>query len=190
MLSVLLVTYSTVLVLELLGDKTLYTISALATRYRPWPLLLGITAAFMAKMSVAVLFASVLGQLSPAVAAGLSAVTFFGMAILLWRRVPDGARGEENRMRPWPQVTLLSFTAVFCTEWGDIGQITTAALAIRYHAFFVVWLGATLALITKGLLAMTVGITFRRYLPAQLIRYVAISLCLLMGVMATLRVEF
>jgi Ca2+/H+ antiporter, TMEM165/GDT1 family len=189
MLTVLLVAYSTVLVLELLGDKTLYTISALATRYRPVPLLLGITAAFMAKISVAVLFASLLEQLPPAVAAGISAVTFFAMTILLWRQKPDAGKSEAMSVHPWPRVTLLSFSLVFFAEWGDIGQITAAALAIRYHDPFAVWLGATLALVTKGILAMTVGTTLRRHVPAQRLRYVAISLCLLMGVMATLRVE-
>jgi Ca2+/H+ antiporter, TMEM165/GDT1 family len=189
MLSVLLATYATVLVLELLGDKTLYTISALATRYRPVPLLLGVTVAFMAKMAVAILLARVLRQLSTAMAAGISAATFFGMAVVLWRKYSsDGSRGE--RTRPWHQITLLSFSAIFFTEWGDIGQITTAALAIRYHAYLAVWLGATLALITKGLLAMTVGMTLRRYVPAQRLRYGAISLCLLMGLTAALRVEF
>jgi Ca2+/H+ antiporter, TMEM165/GDT1 family len=143
----------------------------------------------MAKMSVAILLASVLRQLPPAVAAGISAATFFGMAVVLWHRRPSDRSGEEEKTRPWPQVTLLSFSAIFFTEWGDVGQITTAALAIRYHAFFMVWLGATLALITKGILAMTVGMTLRRYLPAQLLRYGAISLCLLMGVFAGLRVE-
>jgi Ca2+/H+ antiporter, TMEM165/GDT1 family len=187
---VLLATYATVLVLELLGDKTLYTISTLATRYRPAPLLLGISAAFMAKMAIAVLLASVLKQLPPAAAAGISTVTFLCVAVTLWRRHPDESSGKPEPAPSWPQVTLLSFVAIFLTEWGDIGQISTAALAIRYHAFFAVWLGATLALITKGVLAMSVGMTLRRYVPAPLLRCGAISLCLLMGLMAALRLEF
>src|SRR5262249_7097714 len=149
MLSVLLATYATVLVLEFLGDKTLYTISALATRYRAWALLLGISAAFMSKMRVAIVLASVLRELPPAAAAGISAATFFGMAVVLWHRRLGDRSGEEEKRHPWPQVMLLSFSAIFFTEWGDVGQITTAALAIRYHAFFMVWLWAAPAPVHK-----------------------------------------
>lgn len=102
---------------------------------------------------------------------------------------PAESGEKEDKPRPGAQGTLLSFCAIFSTEWGDIGQLITAALAIRYHAYFLVWLGATLALVTKGVLAMTVGMTLRRCVPAQLLRYGAISVCLLMGLIAALRVE-
>ena len=54
MLAVLLATYAAVFLAEIVGDKLLYTTGILATRYRPVPIMIGITAAFMAKMAVAV----------------------------------------------------------------------------------------------------------------------------------------
>jgi len=38
------------------------------------------------------------------------------------------------------------------SEWGDVGQITAAALTAKYHRPLVVWLGAVGAMVTKGAL--------------------------------------
>jgi len=57
MLSLFLTTYGMVFVAELIGDKLLYTISVLTTRYRPLPMFCGIVVAFMAKTLAAVLLA-------------------------------------------------------------------------------------------------------------------------------------
>src|SRR5271166_6979274 len=59
-ISVLLATYWTVLVSELIGDKTIYTIASLASRYSPAEVYAGITVAFMGKMLFAVLCAQLL----------------------------------------------------------------------------------------------------------------------------------
>jgi len=55
MVLILLATFGTVFVAEIVGDKLLYTTGVLAARYRTWPIMLGMASAFMAKMGVAVL---------------------------------------------------------------------------------------------------------------------------------------
>ena len=86
-------------------------------------------------------------------------------------------------------IGLISFAAIFFSEWGDVGQLAAATLAARYHAPFIVWSGATLALMTKGLLALTLGAGLSRRLPQNVLRYGALSLCLTMGVLSLLRID-
>jgi len=71
---------------------------------------------------------------------------------------------------------------VFLTEWADLGQLTTAALAVKSHAPLAVWCGATLALSTKGLFAVTLGTGLTRYVSERVMRLVGASVCLLIGV--------
>jgi putative Ca2+/H+ antiporter (TMEM165/GDT1 family) len=188
MLSLLLLAYGIVFVTELVGDKTLYTISALATRSRPVPLFCGISVAFMAKMLAAVMLGHALAALPPAVITGMSAATFFAVAFTLWRKHSEGGGAEPAPVRAWGQTFLVAFAAIFFSEWGDVGQITAATLAARTHAAGVIWLGATLALMTKGLLALTVGMSLRRWMPRRLLRLGACGVCLALGLVSAFRV--
>ena len=88
MVPILLTTYGTVFIAEIVGDKLLYTTGVLATRYRTAPIILGITVAFMAKMAVAVLVGKAISTLPPLLVAAITAVNFFAIALVLWRR-PD-----------------------------------------------------------------------------------------------------
>jgi putative Ca2+/H+ antiporter (TMEM165/GDT1 family) len=78
----------------------------------------------------------------------------------------------------------VAFSAVFFTEWADVGQITTATLVARYHAPAPVFLGATLALATKGAAAITLGPGLRRWVPSRQVRRGGIAICLVLGVLS------
>jgi putative Ca2+/H+ antiporter (TMEM165/GDT1 family) len=67
MLSLFETAYGTVLVAELSGDKLLYTLGALATRFRILPVLTGAALAFVLKMLAAVLLGQILAELPPRV---------------------------------------------------------------------------------------------------------------------------
>jgi putative Ca2+/H+ antiporter (TMEM165/GDT1 family) len=54
-----------VFVAEIVGDKLLYTTGVLATRYRTVPIIIGMLAAFMGKMAVAVAVGSAIAKLPP-----------------------------------------------------------------------------------------------------------------------------
>src|ERR1044072_3516827 len=88
MLPILLATYGTVFVAEIVGDKLLYTTGVLATRYRTAPIVFGMTLAFMAKMAVAVLVGKAISTLPPRLEAAITAFNFFSIAMVLWRK-PD-----------------------------------------------------------------------------------------------------
>ena len=65
MFYLLLATYGTVLLAELLGDKSFYTISSLTTRFRAVHVLGGISIAFAGKMLVAVMLGQAIAGLDP-----------------------------------------------------------------------------------------------------------------------------
>jgi putative Ca2+/H+ antiporter (TMEM165/GDT1 family) len=189
MLYLWLAAYGTVLSAELLGDKSVYTICSLAARFRYAHVLGGVGLAYAGKMLVAVLIGQSIASLPPAFIAGTSAVTFFATALFVWFRNPAPERAEGEEAQRWPRAAALSFAAIFFTEWGDVGQIAAATLAARYQAPLIVWLGATAALLTKALLALTLGVKLRARIPPRPLRYVACAMCLLMGVLSILKID-
>jgi putative Ca2+/H+ antiporter (TMEM165/GDT1 family) len=173
-------TYATVFVSELLGDKNIYTISSLAIRFRPLPLLSGLSAAFAAKMAVAIAFGSLIANLPETTLSLISALVFFGSATIIGLKRAS-ATCETSLSKDGTYAVMVAFGAIFFSEWGDIGQITTAVLAARYQAPLIVWLAATLALLTKGVLAMALGLGLRKRMPHRLLRPIAVGVCLIMG---------
>jgi putative Ca2+/H+ antiporter (TMEM165/GDT1 family) len=51
----------------------------------------------------------------------------------------------------------------------------------RYNAPLQVWLGGSLALCTKGALALTLGVSLRRRIPLYLVRALSTASCLVLG---------
>ena len=183
---ILFLSFGLVLIAEIAGDKLLYTTGLLATRYRFTPVLAGVAVAFILKMGVAVLFGTALAGLHPRTLAAISAITFITTALVFSRR---SVRAEPRKCNvPSSRAVMVSFAAVFFSEWGDIGQITAATLSAQYHAPLLVWLGATLAMTCKTALAMTLGEGLRRLVPLDVLRYCGVSLLLVMGILSILRV--
>ena len=188
MLGIVAIAYVTVLFAELLGDKSIYTISSLCTRFRAPHVFAGLSIAFGAKTAAAVLAGRAIAQLPAGVVAAISSATFVVTAIFLWRKKPEEAN-PEREVSGWRRATTVSFGAVFLTEWADIGQITTAALTSRFGHPLLVWSGVTAAMMTKGAVAIAVGTALRRRFSGESLRFVAFGLCLLMAVLAATRIE-
>jgi len=185
MLPIFLATYGTVFMAEIVGDKLLYTTGVLATRYRTLPILCGMAVAFMAKMAVAVAVANLISHLPPLLVAGITAVNFFAIAVVLWPK-PDKREVKEY---PASHAVAISFAAIFFSEWGDIGQITAAAMALKFPAApLLVWLGAVAAMVTKGSLAASIGAGIRGWIQAHFspkaIRYAAVAMLLVLGILS------
>ncbi len=189
MLPIFLATYGTVFMAEIVGDKLLYTTGVLATRYKTISILCGMAVAFMAKMAVAVTVAKLISTLPPLLVASITAVNFLAIAIVLFRK-PDK---REVKQYPASQGVAVSFAAIFFSEWGDVGQITAAAMALKFYdqgpqALFVVWLGAVAAMVTKGSLAASIGAGIRGWIQAHLspktLRYAAVGLLLVLGILS------
>jgi putative Ca2+/H+ antiporter (TMEM165/GDT1 family) len=186
--SFFLTAYTLVLLSEFLDSEALYTISALASRFSPLPVLGGSAVAFAGKMAAAVLLGGFVAKFPATLINAVSAVTFFTMAVAVWFKKSEVASiPKRESSGRWMQVTILSFTSIFCSEWGDLEQITAAALAANSQALFTVWLAATCALMTKGVLAVTLGVGLKRKMPQAVLRYGGVGLFVILGMASALR---
>jgi putative Ca2+/H+ antiporter (TMEM165/GDT1 family) len=189
MLPIFLATYGAVFVAEIVGDKLLYTTGVLAARYRTVPIMLGMALAFMLKMGVAVVVGEQIGKLPPLLVASITMLSFIGVAIALWRK--DIQRSEGRRDSGLSKAMMMSFAAIFFSEWGDVGQITAAAMAVAHPAApFIVWVGAVSAMVTKGALAATLGAGIRQWIVDRVspktIRYVGVAALLVLGILSVI----
>lgn len=189
MLPIFLATYGAVFVAEIVGDKLLYTTGVLAARYRTVPIMLGMALAFMLKMAVAVIVGEQIGKLPPWLVASITMASFIGVAVALWRK--DVQRSEGKRDTGAGKAMMMSFAAIFFSEWGDVGQITAATMAVANPtAPFIVWIGAVSAMVTKGALAATLGAGIRQWIvdrvSPKIIRYVGVAALLVLGILSVI----
>lgn len=186
MIPLFFATYGAVFVAEIVGDKLLYTTGVLATRYRTLPIMIGMAVAFIAKMGVAVMVGRAVSTLPPLLVAAVTATSFLGVAYTLWRK--PVTRTGSKKEHPASRAAMVSFAAIFFSEWGDVGQITAATLAARYGSPMMVWLGAVCAMVTKGILAASIGAGLRRWIQEhfspKMIRYCGVSLMLILGLLS------
>ena len=189
MLPILFTTYGAVFIAEIVGDKLLYTTGVLATRYKTVPILCGMALAFMGKMAVAVLVGKAISTLPPLLVAAITTINFFAIAYALWRK-PDKREASKEKEYPAHRAALVSFAAIFFSEWGDVGQITAATMAARFGSPLIVWIAAVSAMVTKGILAASIGASFRgwiqRTFSPKAIRYAAVGLLLFLGLLSVI----
>ncbi len=198
MLTILLATYGAVFVAEIIGDKLLYTTGVLATRYRTVPIMIGMAVAFMLKMGAAVIAGQFVSKLPPLLVASITMLSFIGVAIAVWRK--DERRAAKKEVSA-PKAAMVSFAAIFFSEWGDVGQITAAGAAAeslnqfgaKYgprDVMLLVWIGAVGAMVTKGILAASVGAGVRgwiqEHIPPRIIRYAGVGALVLLGVLSVI----
>lgn len=181
---VFLISYWTVLVAELIGDKSIYTVASLSLRFRARVMLSGMFLAFGGKMLVAVLAGQALVQIPAHWTAILSTLIFFTSAILIWFKKPKPIPGPDAPKLKWPRAMLVPFAALFLTEWCDPGQISAVALTAQSHLPVATWLGGTLAMMTKGSLAITLGLKLRDRIPEKRLRTLATASCCILGVIS------
>jgi putative Ca2+/H+ antiporter (TMEM165/GDT1 family) len=189
MIAILIATYGAVFVAEIVGDKLLYTTGILATRYRSVPIMIGMLFAFMAKMAVAVALGNAISKLPPLLVAALTSVSFIGVAITLWRK-PIERSSSSEKDKGASKAAMVSFAAIFFSEWGDVGQITAATMAARFGAPFLVWAGAVAAMVTKGILAASIGAGVRQWIasriPPKVLRYAGVGALAVLGLLSVL----
>lgn len=196
-------TYGAVFIAEIVGDKLLYTTSVLATRYRNASVVIGMAGAFMIKMGVAVVIGAAITQLPKVLVAIVTGASFLGVAFTIWRK-PDVRKPKEKDKRIL-KGALVAFAVIFFSEWGDVGQVTAAGMAMKFvwsartasttlsmllPTAIVVWLGAVAAMVTKGTLASFLGAGVRLWIAERvnprMVRYVATAVILALGVLSVL----
>jgi putative Ca2+/H+ antiporter (TMEM165/GDT1 family) len=173
-----------------LGDKTLYTVLVLATRFRTLPVLLGGWAAFIVQGFIAVLLGSLLGRLpSTVVHVGTGIVFLACGAWLLFKREEEEVDAEESASARATSMRqfVMAFVLVFLAEWGDATQIASAALVARLHAPVQVFIGATLGLWAGTVLAVVLGRVIGGRISTTVMRRIAGTLFCGFGVLALVR---
>jgi Ca2+/H+ antiporter, TMEM165/GDT1 family len=173
-----------------LPDKTLMATLVLTTRYRPLPVLAGVSAAFFVQCMVAVAAGGLLNLLPHRVVAGVVALLFAAGAYVLLAghgEADDAEVRTHAEKSPW-RMALASFGVLFAAEWGDASQLATAALTARYDAPLAVFLGSFLALVGVAALAVVAGKQITKRVPLPLIQRVAGVLFAIFAVLATIEV--
>ena len=143
----------------------------------------------MIKMGIAVLAGQAIAELPASFLAIMSTLTFFVAALVIWFRRTDSKATTKNAGN-FSRVSLLAFGTILLSEWGDVGQIMAATLTIRYKLPLVVWAGATLALVTKGILALAIGRGLKDRLSVSVLRPVCACVCVVMGIVSALELVF
>lgn len=172
-----------------LPDKTFIATLVLSTRFRHLPVWLGVSAAFLAQVVIAVAFGGMLALLPQALVLAVTTILFaIGSLILIrgglaTRAAEQEAEHEEEEevaekaaavrtSSPWRTFTT-SFVILFTAEWGDLSQLLTAGMAARTGDPLSVGIGSWLALITVAGLAVLVGRWLQQRVPIWRIRLVS-----------------
>lgn len=181
-------------------DKTFVATLVLATRFRPLLVWVGVASAFLVQTTLAVVAGQLLTALPRTPAVIASAVLFLVGGILLWRGAGQADAEEAEAEQEFGEIAeakaasgttglkaiVTSFLVLFLAEWGDLSQLLTANLVIRYEEPLSVGVGAFLALATVSGLAAALGHQLLRRVSLSTIRRIGGSVCLLLAALTVL----
>ena len=181
-----------------LPDKTFIATLVLATRYKPLPVWIGVIAAFAVQTVVAVTLGGLLGRLPRTPVEVFAGLMFLVGGLILIRGAgkADAEEAETEHefeaktkagIHGW-RVVGTSFLVLFVAEWGDLSQLLTAGLVVKYQEPVSVGVGAFLALATVSALGAVLGRTLLKRIKLATIRRVGGGLCLLLATASLLQV--
>lgn len=181
-----------------LPDKTFIATLVLATRYRPLLVWIGVSAAFLVQTVVACSLGGVLARLPRTPVEVFAGLMFLigGIILLRGARNADAEEAETEHefeaktragVRGWHTVTA-SFLVLFLAEWGDLSQLLTAGLVVRYRDPVSVGVGAFVALAVVSALGAALGRQLLKRIRLSTIRRVGGGLCLLLAVLSAVQV--
>ncbi len=176
-----LVSFGVIFVAEL-GDKSQLMAMAFSARFKPLPILVGITIATAVVHAFSVIGGALLGAALPTDTINVVAgIAFLGFAA--WT-----LRGDELDDDEAARVEVTNRSAVvaaggafFLAELGDKTMLATITLATT-NGLFGTWLGSTLGMVAADALAIGVGALLGTRLPERSIRIGAAVLFVVFGV--------
>ncbi len=191
------VVFGTIVLVEL-PDKTFIATLVMSTRFRPLLVWIGVCLAFFVQTAIAVAAGGLVARLPRTPVEVFACLMFLAGGILLLR---GAGRADEEEAETeaefgekaarsvvgWRVVTLC-FTVLFLAEWGDLSQILTASLVVRYDDPASVFVGAFLALATVSGLAAALGRTLLTRMRLSTIRRVGGTVCLLLAAYTALEI--
>ncbi|WP_405143919.1 TMEM165/GDT1 family protein [Sphaerisporangium sp. NBC_01403] len=165
-----------------LGDKSQLMAMTFATRFKPWPVLAGITIATAVVHLFSVGLGGLIGDALPktaiAVVAGI-AFLFFA----LWTLRGDELSDEESSKaeRTTRSAVIAVTVAFFLSELGDKTMLATITLATQ-HGWLGTWIGSTVGMVAADALAIVVGRMLGKHLPERVIKYGAAAAFAVFGI--------
>jgi Ca2+/H+ antiporter, TMEM165/GDT1 family len=177
-----------------LPDKTFVATLVLATRYRPWPVWIGVAAAFFIQCIVAVAFGRLISLL-PELPVRLVAAALFALGAFVLMRGIRKADVEEQEAEKEYELKLArdsrtglraataSFLVLFAAEWGDLSQLLTAGLVAGGRDPIAVFVGSWVGLALVSGAAVALGRVLLRYVRLAVIRFVGGMVCALLAVL-------
>lgn len=177
---IFLTTFFMVLVMEM-GDKTQFLVMALASRYKPGQVFLGIVIGVFFLNLLAVLLGTVIGGikvLHDGIQAGAALLFIFFGLLSLW---PEKA--EENKQGQTGTAAIAAISlAFFFAELGDKTQLSTFSFAAVYHEKpFSVFLGSGAGLIAADSLGLVAGALILRHVPKNIMAMASACLFVAFG---------
>jgi putative Ca2+/H+ antiporter (TMEM165/GDT1 family) len=153
-----------------------------ATRFRPWPVLAGITVATALVHLVSVGIGYGLGAALPtgwiSLVAGIAFLAF-GAWTLRGDTLTEAEKGKAE-LATGSAIWAVG-VAFFLAELGDKTMLATITLATQ-HGWLGTWVGSTLGMVAADALAILVGRLLGRHLPEKVIKYGAAGLFAIFGI--------
>ncbi|GAA0925181.1 TMEM165/GDT1 family protein [Pseudonocardia zijingensis] len=187
MLVALAVTFGIVALAELADTSALATF-ALAVRFSAPLVLVGVCAAFLVQVGVAVALGSVVALLPERPLSALVAVIFLVGAVLLLREDDDDDDDEvavPTTPTRW-RVVATSFGVTMLSELGDPTQIVVVTLTARYQEPLAVAIGAIVALWLVSALAVFLGYRLRRVVPVHWVTRATAALLVVLAIISAI----
>ncbi|MER7459588.1 TMEM165/GDT1 family protein [Micromonospora sp. NPDC126480] len=176
----LVVSFGVIFVAEL-GDKSQLMALTFATRFKPVPVLIGITVATAVVHLASVAIGYGLGAALPTEwIALLAGVAFLGFGA--WTLRGDTLTAEERRKAEKSSRSAIVAVGVafFLAELGDKTMLATITLATQY-GWFGTWIGSTIGMVAADALAILLGRILGRKLPEKTVKYGAAILFAICG---------
>ena len=174
-LATMAIVFGAIFLVEL-PDKTFIATLVLATRFRPLLVWVGVTAAFLVQTLVAVLVG------------GVILIKGAGSADEEEKETEEEFSHRGAATATGLRAVGTSFLVLFLAEWGDLSQLFTASMVLRYQEPLSVFVGAFAALAAVSALGALLGRALLTRIHLSTIRRVGGGVCLLIALLTVLEI--
>ncbi len=165
----LVLSFAVIFIAEL-GDKSQLMALAFATRYRPVPILVGITIATALVHAASVVVGALLGASFPTATINVIAgFAFLGFAAWTYRGDDLTEDEAERANKAARSAVVAAGVAFFLAELGDKTMLPTITRATT-EGLVGTWIGSTAGMVAADALAIGVGAALGKKLPERAIR--------------------
>ena len=177
-----LLSFGVIFVAEL-GDKSQLMALAFSSRYRPVPVLIGITLATLLVHAGSVLLGSAVALTLPSeIIMIVAGIAFFIFAAWTLRGDKLGEEDEARARRTASSVILAVGIAFFLAELGDKTMLATITLATTEEPLGT-WLGSTAGMVVADAIAIAIGAVLGARLPERPVKIGAAIAFVVFGVL-------